>query len=195
MPVVGWQKVVLLVNGAVTLVSFSQQSILDHPPFLIYLYQFQAVLLGPCLSCPTTARVPSRRPQFSPSVSGLCNPHRCLCSALAARRMHATPTALIPAITPSSQILLDLGPRAPLTPLPPSPSLCTRLYWCMYFLLQVLPVVMHSCAIRSSPRAGTHALYFAPLAPYVRLPPLAVSISISISHSALLSPRAHHPSQ
>ncbi|KAJ7854494.1 hypothetical protein B0H13DRAFT_2358457 [Mycena leptocephala] len=45
-------SILTVLFSAVTVVSFSQQSILDHPPFLIYVYQFHAVLLRPGLSCP-----------------------------------------------------------------------------------------------------------------------------------------------
>ncbi|KAJ7842498.1 hypothetical protein B0H13DRAFT_2365209 [Mycena leptocephala] len=56
--------------------------------------------------------------------------------------------------------------------------------------LQVLPVIMHSCAIRSSRRAGTHALDLAPLAPYAsRIDP---NLDLTLCTSV---PRAHHPSQ
>jgi hypothetical protein len=126
------------------------------------------------------------RPQLSPPVSGRCNPHRCLCSPLASRRMRAASTALVL----SPQILVDLGPRAPLALLVlacrPSPSPRTRLHWYMHSPLQVLLVVMHSCASRSSLRAGTNALDLAPLAPCAsRHPPYR---SQSRSHTLYFCP-------
>ncbi|KAJ7787260.1 hypothetical protein B0H14DRAFT_3505744 [Mycena olivaceomarginata] len=63
--------------------------------------------------------------------------------------------------------------------------------------LQVLPLLMRSCVIRSSlaRRRDTRALAFplslAPLAPYAVHHPATVSVSILISHPGLLTPRMH----
>ncbi|KAJ7922129.1 hypothetical protein B0H13DRAFT_2317734 [Mycena leptocephala] len=151
-------------------------SILDHPLFLIYLCQFQEVLLQPC----PTARVTSRRPQLSPSVSGRCNPHRCLCSPLAARflsishlalRYSASAASLPPLAYPSRALTLAHAPHA-------SSSPGGHAFMRDPFLT--------ACGYPHSRSRASRS---------VRLPPPAVSITISISHSYFCPlVRTIHPS-
>ncbi|KAJ7880507.1 hypothetical protein B0H13DRAFT_1891773 [Mycena leptocephala] len=143
MQVVGWQKGILLVNRL-----FYSGPVFPAPPPP----EYQAAVLSSCpqARCPVDAILTAAcAPLSLPGACALLLP------------------ALVLALAPSPQILIDLGPRAPLALLLlaclPSPS--PRTHWHMHSPLQVLPVVMHSCAIRSSRRAGTHALDLAPLAP------------------------------
>ncbi|KAJ7843265.1 hypothetical protein B0H13DRAFT_1909497 [Mycena leptocephala] len=153
--VVGWQKGILLVNRL-----FYSGPVFPAPPPP----EYQAAVLSSCpqARCPVDAILTAAcAPLSLPGACALLLP------------------ALVLALAPSPQILIDLGPRAPLALLLlaclPSPS--PRTHWHMHSPLQVLPVVMHSCAIRSSRRAGTHALDLAPL---LRTPPATRHIDLNL---------------
>ncbi|KAJ7920356.1 hypothetical protein B0H13DRAFT_2319553 [Mycena leptocephala] len=97
--------------------------------------------------------------------------------------MRAVSTALVPAPAPSPQILIDLGPRAPLALLVlaclPSPSPRTRLH-CDHALMR-------------DPLLTARVLILSISHPSLRTLPATRRIDLNLDLT--LSPRAHHPSQ